>query len=94
MQIVLQSAISSYSLIPPYPLLGAPPVYPVLSAPRIGGLICAPKPTIIVEKHTAFDALLDEIGTIRSKEEMDAELYGLMTPFNREFYRYSISREM
>jgi hypothetical protein len=56
-------------------------------------LICAPKPTIIVERRTAYDDLLDEIGPIRSKEEMDAELDAIMTPFNREFYRWSISRE-
>jgi hypothetical protein len=94
MQIVQQLAVSSYSLFPPYPLLAAPPVYPALSAPRISGLLCAPKPTIIVEKRTALDDLLDEIGPIRSKEEMDAELYEMMTPFNREFYKYSISREL
>jgi hypothetical protein len=92
MQIVQQLAVSSYSLILPYPLLAPPPVYPALPAPRISGLLCAPKHTITVEKYTAFDALMDEIGPIRSKEEMDAELDAIMTPFNREFYRWSISR--
>lgn len=74
MQIVLQSASVSYSLIPPYPLI-APPVAPLLlSAPRISGLICAPTPTIIVEQYTELDRLLEGI---RSKEEMDAEIDAL-----------------
>jgi hypothetical protein len=71
MQIVLQSASVSYSLILSHPLLTAPPVALMLPAPRISGLICAPKPIIIVEQYTELDRLLESIPT---KEQMDTEL--------------------
>ena len=78
MQIVLQSASVSYSLIPRYPLLAAPPAKLMLSAPRISGLICAPQQaaptTIIVEHYTELDLILE---SIPSKEAMDAEIEAL-----------------
>lgn len=75
MQIVHQSAVL---------LLPAPRIYPalprhtapkLLCVPKIAGLLPTPTPTpkIIVEK-LRFEDILRQIGPIRSREAMDAEL--------------------
>ena len=76
MHIVSQSASFSYSLFPPFPLLSAPPKRDLLTTPKIAGLLLAktgsPKIEVIFTPSRA--ELLKQIGPIRSREEMDAEL--------------------
>jgi hypothetical protein len=78
MSIVQHCTPFSYSLLPPYPLLAAPAPRLMLPAPQISGLICAPQAkvveNIVVEKYTALDLILEEVGPIPTIEEMDAEI--------------------
>jgi hypothetical protein len=81
MQIVSQSASLSYSLFPPRPLLTAPPPRKQLCAPRIAGLLPAraaiPQVEIITQKPSFRDDLLRQLGSIRSREAMNAEIADL-----------------
>lgn len=78
MQIVHQSASLSYSLFPPWPLLTAPPPRKQLCAPRIAGLLPArtavPHVEIITQRPLSRDELLRQLGPIRSREAMNAEI--------------------
>jgi hypothetical protein len=76
MQIVSQSAILSYSLFPAQPLLNAPPPRKALPAPRIAGLLTATSPQVevIIEKPPTLNELLRQLGPIRSREAMNAEI--------------------
>src|SRR4051794_14339068 len=87
MQIVHQFAVSSYSLLPKYPLLPAPPSYLALPAPKISRLLAAPKLTIVVEHYDPMDEFMEKYGPFRTAEEMDAELYaGMKSPLTRAIY--------
>jgi hypothetical protein len=80
MQIVLQSVPFSYSLSPSVPLLAAPPAPKLLAAPQIAGLLPARVPTsaeIIVEFPLTREELLSQLGPVRSRDEMNAEITGL-----------------
>jgi len=81
MQIVTQSASLSYSLFPPRPLLTAPPPLKQLCAPRIAGLLSArsatPQVEVITHKPCSHDDLLRQLGPIRSREAMNAEIADL-----------------
>ena len=85
MQIVSQSASVSYSLSPSWPLLTAPPPRKQLCAPRIAGLLpartAAPQIEIITSKSPSREELLRQLGPIRSREEMNAEIVDLMLDF-------------
>ena len=85
MQIVHQSAIPSYSLFPSWPLLTAPPPRKQLCAPRIAGLLpartAAPQVEIITSKSPSREDLIRQLGPIRSREEMNAEIVDLMLDF-------------
>src|SRR5262245_3235527 len=74
MQIVLQSATFSYSLLPSVPLLPAPRAVPLLPAPKIAGLLPAECPRVVPKsprKVTAskiifgdwnmYDEILDQL---------------------------------
>lgn len=85
MQIVHQSAIASYSLFPSLPLLTAPPPRKQLCAPRIAGLLpartAAPQIEIITKKPPSHEDLIRQLGPIRSREEMNAEIVDLVLDF-------------
>ena len=78
MQIVTQSATLSYSLFPSMPMLPAPPLRKQLCAPNIAGLLPARTAAIHVEiitqKPLSHDDLLRQLGPIRSREAMNAEI--------------------
>jgi hypothetical protein len=77
MQIVSQSATLSYSLFPLQPLLSAPPPRKALPAPCIAGLLPAaasPRVEIITERPPALQEVLQQLGPIRSREAMNAEI--------------------
>ncbi len=77
MQIVSQSATLSYSLFPSQPLLNAPPLRKALPAPRIAGLLPAaasPQVEIITERPPTLQEVLQQLGPIRSREAMNAEI--------------------
>jgi hypothetical protein len=80
-------SIPSVSLSCPFPLLTAPPPLLMLPAPRIAGLLPARVPVrnarpaveIVREEIPAtFDALMAQLGPIRSAEEMDEEIVDLI----------------
>ncbi len=77
MQIVSQSATLSYSLCPSQPLLNAPPLRKALPAPRIAGLLPAaasPRVEIVTERPPTLQEVLQQVGPIRSREAMNAEI--------------------
>ncbi len=77
MQIVSQSATLSYSLFPPQALLNAPPPRKALPAPRIAGLLPAtasPRVEIVTERPPTLQEVLQQLGPIRSREIMNAEI--------------------
>lgn len=81
MQIVSQSALYSYSLLPPVPLLTAPPPPKLLCAPHIAGLLPARVPSpaeIVLELPPTREELLRQLGPVRSRAEMNAEIAALM----------------
>lgn len=98
MQIVQQSAPVSYAFFPerllPAPpqrlLLAAPSVPKLLPAPKIAGLLTAGTPPprqqkIRVDRLVKLDeAFLRELGPIRSKAEMDAEIMEMIREFEAE----------
>jgi hypothetical protein len=81
MQIVSQSASLSYSLFPPCPLLTAPPAYKQICPPRIAGLLparsAAPQVEVIIQKSLSRDELLQQLGPLRIREAMNAEIADL-----------------
>ena len=79
MQIVHQSAAVSYSLCPAVLLLPAPPARLLITAPQIAGLLpaqCARHVEITLSPEEEF---LNQIGPIRSREEMNAEIIEMMS---------------
>src|SRR5258708_33787640 len=80
MQLVHKSESLSYSLFPPMPLLAAPPPRKQLCAPHIAGLLparVAPQieiVEIIISKPLSRDELRRQLGPIRSRDEMNAEI--------------------
>ncbi len=85
MQIVSQSASLSYSLLPSWPLLSAPLPRKQLCAPHIAGLLPArtatPQVEIITSKPPSREELIRQLGPIRSRVEMNAEIVDLMLDF-------------
>lgn len=80
MQIVSQSASLSYSLFPPQFQLPAPPIRKALPAPHVAGLLPAAVPLrveIVKEKPPTLNELLKQLGPIRSREAMNAEIADL-----------------
>ena len=81
MQIVTQSATLSYSPFPTRLLLPAPPPRKQLCAPHIAGLLpartAAPQVEVITQKPLSRDDLLRQLGPIRSREAMNAEIADL-----------------
>jgi hypothetical protein len=81
MQIVTQSATLSYSLFPSRLLLPAPPPRKQICAPHIAGLLparaAAPHVEVITQKPLSHDEFLRQLGPIRSREEMNAEIADL-----------------
>ena len=89
MQIVPQSAPISLTSIPAMLLLTAPPPPKLLVAPRIAGLLpatVAPQVEIIFNQPLSLEALLHQLGPIRSLEEMDAEIAGMATNALRKLH--------
>ena len=95
MQIVTRSApfsYSAYSLLPSVPLLTAPPPPKLLAAPRIAGLLPARVSShsdshgeveAIVEIPLTRGELIRQLGPIRSRAEMNAEITALiLAPLN------------
>jgi hypothetical protein len=87
MQIVPQSASLSYFQIQPRKnLLAAPPARLMLPAPRIAGLLPAtiqgssatPRVEVICNKPRSLEEVLREIGPLRTLEEVDAEINGML----------------
>ena len=93
MSILPQSATFSIpALSCPFPLLAAPPPLLLLPPPRIAGLLPArvrtfsppsvsavrPRIEVIREVPATFEELLEQIGPIRSQEEMDAEIVEML----------------
>ncbi len=90
MHIVSRSATFSHSLSPsllPVPLLTAPPAPKLLAAPHIAGLLPARVPSsaeIIVELPLTREELLRQLGPIRSRAEMNAEIAAvIVAPYPR-----------
>ncbi len=81
MQIVSRSASLSYSLFPVWPLLNAPPPRKQIAPPRIAGLLTArsavPQSEICAQSPLSRDDLLRQLGSIRSREAMNAEIADL-----------------
>ncbi len=78
MHIVLQSASLAYAS-PPLPLLTAPLSPKLLPAPIIAGLLPARTASSRVQNAPSFSNLLDQLGRLRSREEMDAEIHDLVS---------------
>ncbi|MEP7284377.1 MAG: hypothetical protein ABI947_01255 [Chloroflexota bacterium] len=97
MYIVPQCPTFLYSFFPPFPLLAAPPVLKCLPAPRIAGLLAAPveaKPVeVIIEQEPTFEEILQQLGPLRSIEEMDAEIADMVAEMRRNFNRTWFERK-
>ena len=81
MQIVHQSASLSYSLFPPMLLLTAPTPPKLIAAPNIAGLLPAQVSRhvkIVLDMPPTREELLRQLGPIRSREEMNAELVEIL----------------
>lgn len=84
MQILTQFASVSYSLNPPRPahlLLPAPRPMPRLAAPQRAGLLPATTPRaveIVVERRPTPADLRHQLGPIRTRAEMDAEIADML----------------
>ncbi|MEP7287020.1 MAG: hypothetical protein ABI947_14790 [Chloroflexota bacterium] len=67
-----------HSFFLPFPLLAAPPILKCLPAPRIAGLLAAPveasRVEVIVDRPLTVEEILQEMGPIRSLDEMNAEI--------------------
>jgi hypothetical protein len=78
MHIVLQSAPPAYAP-PRFPLLTAPPAFKLLPAPAIAGLLPASTSTHSARPSLTVDDLRHQLGRLRSREEMDAEIAKMMS---------------
>lgn len=78
MHIVLQSAPPAYAP-PRFPLLTAPPALKLLPAPRIAGLLPATTANRVTSMMVTIDTLRQQLGRLRSREEMDAEIAEMMS---------------
>jgi hypothetical protein len=78
MHIVLQSIPPAYAP-PRFPLLTAPPALKLLPAPHIAGLLPATVATRVIPTPRMFDDLRQQLGRLRSREEMDAEIAEMMS---------------
>jgi hypothetical protein len=78
MPIVLQSAPPAYAP-PRFPLLTAPPALKLLPAPAIAGLLPASTSTHSTQPFLTLDDLGEQLGRLRSREEMDAEIAEMMS---------------
>jgi hypothetical protein len=78
MHIVLQSVPPAYAP-PRFPLLTAPPALKMLPAPVIAGLLPASTSTRVIPTPLALDDLRQQLGRLRSREEMDAEIAEMMS---------------
>jgi hypothetical protein len=78
MHIVLQSAPPAYAP-PRFPLLTAPPALKLLPARRIAGLLPASTPNHSTRPSLTLDNLRQQLGRLRSREEMDAEIAEIMS---------------
>jgi hypothetical protein len=78
MHIVLQSIPPAYAL-PRFPLLPAPPALKLLPAPRIAGLLPASTSSRVIPAPLTLDDLRQQLGRLRSREEMDAEIAEMMS---------------
>src|SRR5579859_3137815 len=78
MQIVSQSASLSYSVLPSMLLLPAPAPRKQICAPHLAGLLPArtakSQVEVITQKPLSRDNLLRQLGPIRSREAMNAEI--------------------
>lgn len=78
MHIVLQSAPPAYAP-PRFPLLTAPPPLKMLPAPAIAGLLPATTSNRVTPPSLTLDDLRHQLGRLRSREEMDAEIAEMMS---------------
>lgn len=78
MHIVLQSAPPAYAP-PRFPFLTAPPPLKLLPAPVIAGLLPASTSTRVTPSPLRLDDLRQQLGCLRSREEMDAEIAQMMS---------------
>ncbi len=78
MHIVLQSIPPAYAP-PRFPLLTAPPPLKMLPAPAIAGLLPALTSTRVTPPPLTLDDLRQQLGRLRSREEMDAEIVEMMS---------------
>src|SRR5262245_1482278 len=85
MQIVLQSATFSYSLLPSVPLLPAPATYPLLPAPKIAGLLPAecprPIPKSPPRKVVASAIIFDDLDEDNEDDLTLEEIERICGPF-------------
>jgi hypothetical protein len=76
MHIVSQYAAVSHTL-----LLAAPKQPPLLVAPQIAGLLPSStlrKVEVVIEQPMTFEELLRQLGPIRTREELNAELVAII----------------
>jgi hypothetical protein len=78
MHIVLQSAPPAYAP-PRFPLLTAPPALKLLPAPHIAGLLPATIAARAIPRPITLDDLRQQLGRLRSREEMDVEIAEMMS---------------
>jgi hypothetical protein len=78
MHIVLQSAPPAYAP-PRFPLLTAPPALKLLPAPAIAGLLPASTSNHSTRTSLTLDDLRKQLGRLRSREEMDAEIAEMLS---------------
>lgn len=78
MHIVLQSVPPAYAP-PRFPLLTAPPPLKLLPAPCIAGLLPATTTNRGMSTVVPLDSLSQQLGRLRSREEMDAEIAEMMS---------------
>jgi hypothetical protein len=78
MHIVLHSIPPAYAP-PRFPLLTAPPALKLLPAPRIAGLLPATTANRVTSTMVTIDTLRQQLGRLRSREEMDAEIAEMMS---------------
>jgi hypothetical protein len=78
MHIVLHSIPPAYAP-PRFPLLTAPPPLKMLPAPAIAGLLPASTSNHSSRTPLTIDTLRQQLGRLRTREEMDAEIAEMMS---------------